>query len=373
MKKKKIISGSKRAILLGILLLCLAGTMEAQTISRERNISRNFRADENFTIEVSSKYGNIHLNPWDKDSVRFDVFVKIKGSKQSKVDKIYSEIDFEFTATKYYVIARTKFGETQNSLWSDITEATETIFSSGDNVEIDYTISFPREAAMKIGHKFGNIYTTDHPGKLEINLSNGDLKAFRLSGPSTIGIKFGTAVIDQVTSARLTTDYAEVDIRLAQELSLNSRSSKINIENSGKLTLVSRRDKINIQNVGSLNMDNSFSYLTMGSLSDDLTVTAKYGEIKLENVKKDFQLINLNTEYTDVYLTLPRDLSAGFQMKRNSKTTLNVPKKIQDIKEELVDKENLIYEREGNLGASSDDRPRIKLNLRSGTFTVTEK
>ena len=132
-----------------------------------------------------NKYGDIHLIPWEKDSVVFEIDFSVTSNKQAKVDKIFDYVDFDFKATAYYVIAQTVF-EGQNSFWREMADVASTIFSSGTNTRIDYTVYFPAGNDVRIENKFGNIYTTDHTGKVDITLSNGDLKAFPSGGPPNL-------------------------------------------------------------------------------------------------------------------------------------------------------------------------------------------
>ena len=48
----------------------------------------------------------------------------------------------------------------------------------------------PASITVTFENKFGNIYSTDHNGKITVKLSNGDFKANNLSGDVNLDFSF---------------------------------------------------------------------------------------------------------------------------------------------------------------------------------------
>ncbi len=229
MKKMKIRLLLCRSLLAIILL---AGfTIQAQTYEKSRSLSRSYAVDINTEIQVVNKYGNIHLIPWEKDSVRFDIELKVTTTKQSKLDKTFDYIDFDFRSSKYYVIAQTVF-EGKAAFWTEVSDLASTIFSSGTKTQIDYTIYLPSNSNLRTELKFGNIYGSDHHGKLFVKLSNGDMKAHALTGETTLDLEFGNTDIYQLDEAKIVSRYAEVNIEACGDLDIESKSTKFEIESA---------------------------------------------------------------------------------------------------------------------------------------------
>ncbi|MFO7613935.1 MAG: hypothetical protein R6W71_04770, partial [Bacteroidales bacterium] len=287
---------------LGLALILAAGTAaNAQTYERSRSLRKAFRAGPNVEVQIINKYGDIHIVPWSKDSVVFEIDLTVISNKQARVDKIFDYIDFSFKSTAYYVIAQTVF-KGQSNFWTEMTDIAGMIFSTGTTTRIDYTIYYPAINDLKIDNKFGNIYTTEHPGKVDITLSNGDMKAHAFLGPARLKLDFGIANVDQVTNANISLGYAELIIENAGELNLETRSSKININSSGKIHMNSRRDRYSIRESDEISGDLFFSYLTLDKARSRINLKSNYGDIKVMGISGQFQRMDFISQYSDITL-----------------------------------------------------------------------
>ncbi|MBE0642028.1 MAG: hypothetical protein IH599_08335, partial [Bacteroidales bacterium] len=253
-----------RIVLLLLLAPAIVATGQSQ---RSRKLVKSFKSNENTSIQVVNKYGNVHLIPWEKDSVRFEVELNITGSKDTRVDRIFNDIDFEFTGTRYYVIARTVFKNSMNNVWTGINDATSALFAGGNRAMVNYTVYFPEQAPVRVENKFGNIYTTDHLGKVEFILSNGDLKANELRGETVLDLSFSNANVRSIERGRLELGYGEFQFMEIGDAEIFGKSARISIERAGRLRLDSRRDKLRIGRVGGLSGFTSFSFLTIDQLT----------------------------------------------------------------------------------------------------------
>jgi len=163
-----------------ILLTCIiSNTVFGQTYSENRKIFRSYKVENSTTVDITNKYGKVHIIPWDEDSVRFEIELTIKAQSSSRLRKLKNSVDFDFTATGYYITAKTIFGSKYNSFLSDIRNLAETLIPK-HQIIIDYIVKVPDNISLKINNKYGDIFTDNYNGDLDIFLSNGDLKANNL-------------------------------------------------------------------------------------------------------------------------------------------------------------------------------------------------
>jgi len=283
--------------------LAISFSLTGQTFENSRTLREAYRIASNVEVQVINKYGDIHLIPWEKDSVVFEIDFSVTSNKQAKADKIFDYIDFDFKATAYYVIAQTVF-EGQNTIWSEIADVASTIFSSGTSTRIDYTVYFPAGNDVRIENKFGNIYTTDHTGKVDINLSNGDMKAHTFSGPARLKIEFGNVSIDEITNANISLGYAEFNLEKAGEINFETRSSKLYLNSCDKLHLDSKRDRYYIKSAAELTGDVFFSYLSLDKATSKINLKTNYGDFKLLDISETFLRMDFFSQYSDITLYL---------------------------------------------------------------------
>lgn len=359
-------------ILTGFLLLTfLANTGMAQTFSENKMIVRTFPANTETRLDISNKYGKVHIMQWKKDSVKLEVELSVKSNSLEKLEKIMDNIEIEFTGTNYYIIANTRFGSTGNNFFTDLIDLSGAIIPSKNQVEINYTVMTPPGITVNLINKFGNIYIDDMKGEVTINLSNGDIKINRLEGQSDINVNFGNGIINYLENAKLNLSYADFEIRNAVQLAVVSKSSKLRIDKAGILKIESGRDKYYISEVNNLYGSGYFSDFQIYKLIGETDFTSRYGDFTADTVANDFSYINLHSEYADIELTFNRESSYFFQLNYNPEVTLHIPDSYMNL-EKINDApdEHKIAGKIGNPGSAS----RIEIEApKKCTITINQK
>lgn len=347
----------------GLLLASLASA--GQTYEKSRYVREGFEVSPNVEVQVINKYGDIHLVPWNQDSVVFEIQFSVTSNKQSKVDNIFEYIDFDFRSTAYYVIAQTVF-QGQNTFWTEMTDMASTIFSGSTNTRIDYTVYYPENNDIKIENKFGNIYTTEHAGKVDITLSNGDMKAYAFRGPTKLNLEFSNVSIDEIVNANLNLGYVEMNLEKAGELTVESRSSKMYITSSDVIHLNSRRDRLYLKNAGEITGDMFFSYLSLDQAKSKLNLKTNYGDIKVMDISQEFLRMDIVSQNSDITLYLDQDHLFDMEIIRDDRS--QVVSSMEAISKNEVAAEGAEKTFKATLTAGKQGKPRVPvmLNLKSG-------
>jgi hypothetical protein len=194
--------------------------------TESKQISKRFKISPETRIEITNKYGNIKINTWEKDSVVFDIKIKVEDKKLSRLEKQISGIDFDFINSQHFIIARSKVGENRSTFEKEVLNFKETVLQADGKIEIDFTVWMPKTNQLKVENKFGDIYVDDFVGDIDINLSNGNLKAHDFSGKTNLKLSFGDATINQLKTGKLDCNYSEVYIKKADKLQIVSKSSR---------------------------------------------------------------------------------------------------------------------------------------------------
>jgi DUF4097 and DUF4098 domain-containing protein YvlB len=343
----------------------ISAKVQAQTFERSRSVQKSIFAPTTAEIQIVNKYGDIHLVPWDKDSVRFEIQLSVTTNKEEKLDKIFSTVDFEFEETKYFIIARTMF-KGQNAFWSEVSDMANLVFSGGTHTQIDYIVYLPENNALKIENKFGNVYTTDHAGKVDIFVSNGDLKAHSFTGQTTIRVDFGNATIDQVTSATLSINYAELHLEEASELILETKSSRIFLTDATWLQMDSMRDKYYLKRVGEVSGSTYFTDLSMEQVATKISLKSNYGDIKVQAVLPGFRQLEFGSESTDLTLYISRDFYFDMDITRDYRTQMIITATMLTSSETALDAEKKNFRMKSTAGTAGKPTVPVSINAKSG-------
>lgn len=359
------------SLVLLAVLWSLAG--QAQVYERSKQESRTFKAYESTSLEIYNKYGNINLLTWDKDSVRIEIKLEVKASKESKADKIFDYIDFEFSGSKYYIIARTTFKQNQGSFWTGVSDLANSMFSGNNGARIDYTVYMPAGMNVKLENKFGNIYCTDHSGKFIVNLSNGDFKANNLTGKAELDLSFGNAGINLLESGKVKGSYLEMDLASALEIFIESKSSTFSIGEVSMLKLNSRRDKFFIDQASSVTGVTSFSYITLTSILNYIQLTSEYGEVNVKGINPGFKQIGLDSKYTDVNLQLSALVNCKVDIQHDASTGIFFPDSFTGLSVTDSGNEGLTKSTTGFVGDKELISGDVNITIRSGKVSLQEE
>ena len=350
-----------------IISVCLAVSLSlaGQTYENSRTVREAYKISSGTEVQVINKYGDINLVPWEKDSVVFEIDFSVTSNKQAKVDKIFDYVDFDFKSTAYYVIAQTVF-EGQNTIWSEMADVASTIFSSGTSTKIDYTVYFPAGNDVRIENKFGNIYTTDHTGKVDITLSNGDMKGHTFSGLTRLKIEFGNVSIDEIMSGNVALGYAELNLEKAGDIKFETRSSKLYLNTCEKVHLDSKRDRYYIKSAGEITGDAFFTYLTLDKILSKINLKTNYGDFKLLGISESFIRMDFTSQYSDITLYVDEEHLYEFDITRDDRSSVISSANLISTKEEPVEGAEKTFRASITAGKAGKPKVPVSINIKSG-------
>ena len=346
-----------RFIIIWLISALFSGILDAQTYAETERKERSFKTSNDVTVEVFNKYGIVHVETWEKDSVKFIIDLKVEANNNEKLNSIKESILFDFTPSKYKIQAKTIFNKARGL----ITEFVDA-FVPSTTVIIDYTVIIPKNASLKIDNKFGNIYLDDIYGNADISLSNGDITAKRLLGNTTIRHSSGDSEIDEIKTGKIFISYADMNINKVGNLTFDTRSSRIDIQQADYLKIKSSKDKYNVEQTNELYCEGSLTTLSISKLRTELNATLRYGGAKIDNISRSFHFLNLSSEYADIDLYFERNSSYNLDITHHQDAVIQMPRPYSKIEtKELNPSEKLMltYGTIGlNVGVNS---PKLKI------------
>jgi hypothetical protein len=359
--------------LIALVLLITGFSSMGQPYEKSRCLSKSFFLEPQTEVEVSNKYGDIQLVQWEKDSVKFDIEFKVIATKESKLNSTFDYVDFDFNATKSYVIVETTFAG-QGTFWSDVKDLANTVFAGGTKTQIDYKIYVPVNTSVKIENKYGDVLISDHNGQMNIALSNGNLKANELNGKSDIKLQFANANIKLIKNGDFDLSYySELELDEADDLKIESRSSRISIEQSNNLELISTRDKYYLETVNNIEARNSFTYLEIKNLKNQIDLNANYGELVIKTFDDSVNKILLDVESTEMSIFKDESQNIKLDLIYNERAGIYFSDDLKNKKTEKVDEEKRLVKTTGILGNNTSKAIILRANILSGKLKINNR
>ena len=100
-------------------------SLPLQDTKLQKTISRDFKAPEGRSLEITNKYGDLIINTWDKDSIKVEIEITAYGKNDDAAEKLMNRIDFDFDQSLNYIEIETVFDRKSGffqELWNDISD-----------------------------------------------------------------------------------------------------------------------------------------------------------------------------------------------------------------------------------------------------------
>jgi hypothetical protein len=320
MEKKKVMYKLMIALLM---FFVTTGALHAGDNVKTKRILKSYPVSPSTYIELDNKYGDIEVNLWDKDSVKFEITITVHSDKEEELNKMLDQVKIDIKATPAFVIVNTDWSEEVGVFKKGIIKINQEIVSN-TKYTINYKLTLPEKTELSITNKFGNIFMSNYIGKLSVNLSYGDLRAHKLSNVKELNAKYGKVKIKELSYGRINLQSVKpFDVDKCLELDMESSSSEIEIDQLKNLTLSSSHDEINIGKVNSFTVSSSMSDISVEDVLTKFYATSKYGSIKLLNVNASSENITIEATKTEVDVKIPSDLNANTELIFSDKSYLS--------------------------------------------------
>lgn len=336
-----------------ILLLMSAltiGTLTSFSQTTEmKTLKKSFKATEDPAINVTNKYGKIHISQSKTDSINVRVEVEATSENQTRVRNLITGVDVNFSQVGPTVMAETMIGKTLDDFFESFKGLTKDLINYNTSLRIDYFINCPSGTTMRIKNSYGDVYIGDRVKELTIDMSNGSLDVAEVDYAPMIILLFCNAEIKSIGSGKVSVTYGEVKIDEMTDVSLVSRAAKVKIGNAGKIEIDSKRDDFIISGLKSIKGTAYFSDINISKITGEVSLYTKYGNLSVDDVPDDFKLIDINSSYTDINLGFDKNASFTLEIRHANATVITSGIEPQPSETE-VSAEEKIYITSGKTG-----------------------
>ncbi len=350
------------------LILFIFSSISAQSVSEKRSFMKSVPVTKETRLEVSNKYGAIHITTWNKDSAYILAEVEAFAPNQSKLKKMFDGINIDITETNYMVRAKTEFTQTINALLEGFKGLTEKIVDYDSRVQINYFISVPDYLDIRIENQFGDIDMENNKGDVSVSISNGSFKANSLNKISDFTLTFGDAAINSVNSGKINTSFSELVISESGDLTINSTSSRFDLKKAEKIHVESRRDKFFIGNIAELSGISYFTDYKIEHLERSIDLTSKYGSLNADMINNRFDKINVISASSDINLSFDQSASYSLEI-RHINAFVVIPDKNIKTEKEILNEDKKEYMTSGTFGNNPGTR-KVRIEATRGNIYI---
>ena len=281
----------------GCLMLAAAPVYgQLRPVEMADTIVQTYPAAQTDILEIRNKYGNVHINTWDKPDIRVQIEIISRANQYDKAGLRMKEVEIRERRFGQKIQLETNF--TGNSFLRLGRELTER------GVNVNYEVHLPPSIALVIDNRFGNVYIDDRLGNVDLKLNYGKLVAGRLGGTNNVfDLSLGGADIAYLGGGDVKVAFSPLTIEQAGNLSLTASSAQVRIDRTDRLRLSASLGKLELGEVGEISGEVSSASFTMQRLGEKMDLVVRYAtSFDVMQVAKGFESITLDGRFTSFRL-----------------------------------------------------------------------
>lgn len=226
--------------------------VEDPMVEKKKTYSKSYAVSSADKISLRNQFGELKINTWDKNEVKVDVTITAEAGTDERAQRLLDAIDIEDGKSGNSVYFKTRIGNNNNNRGK----------GEKQSFNIDYVVYLPSGNYLDARNEFGPITMGDYKGKVYLESKFGSLTTGNLSGNADVNVEFGQGNIGGM--------------------------------NSGEVTI-------------------KFSQGVVHKLSGDVKAVLEYSGVKL-GVENNIKNLQVKNSYTQLYLDVPTNLSANFDI-----------------------------------------------------------
>lgn len=252
--------------------------------TKKRTIDANFESADNLSLSLTGKYSDYKISTWDENYVSFHVEIITKSNKQETAEDMLYAIDVDFDNAK---------------IEKKITAMTVINKNNIKNVsfQISYYVMVPQDITISIYNLYGDV---------QMDKTNKDLY---------VEMKYGDFSIDDIfTHAEINLLYGDAYIKNANQITAYMNYGDMDVVNVNKALITMNYGSANFDSVDVLNGKFNYSDIELGYVAKTADININYGDVEINNMNKDFELIKVQANYSDIELTLSEMMSFSYDI-----------------------------------------------------------
>lgn len=289
--------------------LIFANTTPNFKVSKERVIQKSYQVNENATLKVSNRFGNIDIITWDKNTIEFDILIRVSGNDDDKVEDRLERIDVDFSASNSIVSAITKIDKNKSNWWN---------WGKKMNlkIEINYVIKIPITNSINIDNDFGRVNVDTLKGTAKISCDHGNIttKELMADGNELNFDHTKDSYFEYIKSGKINADFSSYTVAKAKNLIINADHTSSHIEVAENVEYNCDFKSLVIDNVNNVTGNADHLTLRIGNIYKNASIKSDFGSIKIGKVASNAQNIEIDTEHAGINIGYDSDYNFKFNI-----------------------------------------------------------
>jgi hypothetical protein len=270
-----------------------------------KTISEKYNTNADTKLNISNRYGKVHINTWTKNEITVDITIKAAAKDKEKAQKILDQITVKYGQTGNVITYETEIDEDKGKSWWGNWSWDALWGDDEKSFEINYVVSMPIANALNLENRYGAVFLDNFNGALQLNVKYGSLKANKLQGDvnRNIEVAYSKGEIESIEKGNVVFRYSSGKIEEVGDITLENRYGSFNINKANRIKTETKYGSLNIRTINELTGEVAYSGCEIGELRKKLVMDIRYASgFEIDKVADGFERIDIEGSYNSVKL-----------------------------------------------------------------------
>ena len=261
--------------------------------TKEKKLHKEYEVSSTATVNIDNSYGDIDIVTWNENRVVIDVTITTNGNDEDKVIKKLEGIDVLFDNSPNRVSAKTKFNNNK-SWWN--------WGNNNVNMKINYVIKMPMSNNVDLSNDYGSINLDKLNGRAIIDCDYGKITTKELMADNN-EISFDytkNSYFEYIKSGKIDADYSSYTVAKTNDLDIDADYTKSEIEIAEDVSYNCDYGSLTVGKANNVKGDGDYLTLRLGDIYKNVSLTADYGSLKIDNMSANAGSIYINLDYMKI-------------------------------------------------------------------------
>ncbi|NNF33240.1 MAG: hypothetical protein HKN68_03980 [Saprospiraceae bacterium] len=275
-------------------------TLVAQ-VEKSRTVEKTFNVTSSTLLSISNKYGDVHIDTWDKNVIELKVTITAEKRSESQAQAYLDKVDIDISESSSHIEVETEITGSINN-------------RGGESLSIDYEVSMPKSNDLELKHAYGNLYLADLDGDITLKMSYGNMTVGTLGGEGNVKLSYGNGEIEGLNIGLLSIGYSNLSAEALGKVELTSQYSNVELSEIKDIELMNKYGKVEIDEIDNIRGSSRYGNIEIGRLNNSLILDLLHGNgVNVDWISKDFNRIEIDASYAGSSLRFERGFSAELE------------------------------------------------------------
>lgn len=290
-------------LLLSLLSMTWATAKDPEVLAeRRKSVVKVYDVNARNELHIENQFGHVKVNLWDRNEIRVDISILANATSDDRAQQYLDGVEIIERRQGDQIFLRTSIDKTNfngNSWSTNVWRKDGKKEENKNGIQIDYTISMPKNNALSVKNQFGNTSIPSFHAPLTVVNKFGNFYATDLKGDKVdIDVQFGAGEIREMDNGKLDFQYSKLVLDKANVIILNNKFGKMQIGEVNKIDA----------NIG-------YSGARIGTLRETCKVKLEFsGGFRIEQLPRSAEMVDILANYSSVVLPVAENVNSNFDV-----------------------------------------------------------